>query len=60
MALEKLQTKSGLRCQDCGRTDPPCGFYPMLYIGTSESGGQLCWDCDKKRREEANVGNKKK
>ena len=47
-----------LKCQDCGRTNPPCGFYPMMYIGTKEKGGQLCWDCDKKRREESkHVGN---
>jgi hypothetical protein len=38
-------------CQDCGRTNPPCGFYPMAFIGNAEKGGLLCNDCDKKRRD---------
>lgn len=48
-----------MRCQDCGRERPPCGFYPMHFIGGRRMGddghwyyfgGQLCWDCDAWRR----------
>lgn len=46
-----------MKCQDCDRTNPECGWYPMLWLGYIDPinmvmvGGQLCWDCDKKRRE---------
>jgi hypothetical protein len=39
-----------MQCQDCGRNDPPTGFYPMSGIGTLEKGGQLCHACEKIRR----------
>jgi hypothetical protein len=44
-------------CQDCGRKNPECGFYPMLIGGIPSvaKGGSmlLCHDCEKKRRESA-------
>lgn len=43
-----------LRCYNCGRTHPPCNFYPIMGImgpGTHGRAMQICNDCDKHLRE---------
>jgi hypothetical protein len=47
-----------MKCRECGATNPPSGFYPMLAcvmlgsdgkaVGTG--GWQLCNDCDQRLR----------
>ena len=45
-----------MRCQDCGDENPKSGFYPICFIAAYAldwqviKSGQLCNDCDAKRR----------
>lgn len=41
-----------MKCIYCGRTDPPCQFFPIAGIGTYVLGeykyGQVCHDCHRR------------
>jgi len=43
----------GWFCDECGKTDPPSGFYPLWAHGPNSLSGLLCNDCDRKLREQA-------
>jgi len=42
----------GVFCQDCGETEPECGFYPMWIFTNTSLSEYLCLDCEKRRRGE--------
>ena len=51
---EELLEATGERlfCDNCGRVEPPCGFYPLGIHGPDSVSGLWCNDCRRPPREE--------